>query len=313
LDQSGKVPASQLPAGSGGESGPVDWTDIENKPKTFPPSGHTHQTADVSGLSGWMTDAATLINTKVSVSDLTTALSTKASSADLTTGLSGKANVSHTHTTAQVTGLDGALSGKASTSHTHATPVISFNDLTDKPATYPHSPIDWDDVQNKPTTFPSDGEGGGGFTPKVFDGYLDTGSYPLGAVSSWTPIAGLTLPIAAASGDRVEVALSGLYDRGSSLNNFLDLVVLVGGSIVLYASTGSPLPAPSNEGDPALYPLSTRYQGFASWAFGLAATSSEISGGQITFGIAYRGDGGAKLFAEPNYVLRCRIRNDGPN
>lgn len=46
-------------------------------------------------------------------------LSGLATKDELQTGLAGKANVSHTHTTAQVTGLDTALAGKAPSSHTH--------------------------------------------------------------------------------------------------------------------------------------------------------------------------------------------------
>jgi hypothetical protein len=74
------------PPGSGGGGGGA-WSDITGKPSTFPPSAHTHATADVTGL-----DAA----------------------------LAGKAPTAHTHTTANVTGLDAALAGKAPTSHTHA-------------------------------------------------------------------------------------------------------------------------------------------------------------------------------------------------
>lgn len=46
-------------------------------------------------------------------------LSGLATKDELQTGLAGKANASHTHTTAQVTGLDNALAGKAPMSHTH--------------------------------------------------------------------------------------------------------------------------------------------------------------------------------------------------
>lgn len=48
----------------------------------------------------------------------------------LTAELAKKANASHTHTTAQVTGLDTALAGKAPTSHTHTSAQIT--DLTTK-------------------------------------------------------------------------------------------------------------------------------------------------------------------------------------
>ena len=46
----------------------------------------------------------------------------------LSEGLAGKANASHTHTTAQVTGLDTALEGKANSSHTH-----TVSQITDMP------------------------------------------------------------------------------------------------------------------------------------------------------------------------------------
>lgn len=64
----------------------VQWGEVGNKPTVFAPSAHTHEIADVNGLSG---------------------------------ALSGKANTTHTHSTSDVTGLDAALSGKASTTHTH--------------------------------------------------------------------------------------------------------------------------------------------------------------------------------------------------
>lgn len=57
-------------------------------------------------------------------------LSGLATKNELQTGLASKANASHTHTTAQVTGLDTALAGKAPTSHTHTSAQIT--DLTAK-------------------------------------------------------------------------------------------------------------------------------------------------------------------------------------
>lgn len=53
------------------------------------------------------------------------------------TALNGKADLSHTHTTANVTGLDTALSGKAAASHTHTTANVTGLDtaLAGKSAT----------------------------------------------------------------------------------------------------------------------------------------------------------------------------------
>jgi hypothetical protein len=45
------------------------------------------------------------------------------------TALNGKANTSHTHTTAQVTGLDTALAGKAATVHTHTKDQVGLGNV----------------------------------------------------------------------------------------------------------------------------------------------------------------------------------------
>ena len=68
------------------------WSEIDDKPATFPPAEHTHTTAQVTGLD---------------------------------TALNSKAAKSHTHTQAQVTGLSAALNGKANSSHTHASADIT--------------------------------------------------------------------------------------------------------------------------------------------------------------------------------------------
>lgn len=61
-------------------------------------------------------------------------LSGLATKNELQTGLASKANASHTHTTAQVTGLDTALAGKAPSSHTHTSAQIT--DLSNTLAPY---------------------------------------------------------------------------------------------------------------------------------------------------------------------------------
>lgn len=74
LGDDGKVPASQLPPGTGGE---VDWADVQNKPATFPPSAHTHPQTDVTGL-------VSSLSAKADASAVSTALGFKA---DLVDGL----------------------------------------------------------------------------------------------------------------------------------------------------------------------------------------------------------------------------------
>ena len=66
-------------------------------------------------------------------------LSGLATKKELQTGLAGKANASHTHTTAQVTGLDTALAGKANSSHTHTSADVTDLNVTISNALKPYA------------------------------------------------------------------------------------------------------------------------------------------------------------------------------
>lgn len=91
--------------GDGGSGGASSWTELADKPTTFPPSTHTHTTGNVTGL-----DAA--LAAKADAAATTSALAGKADAAATTSALAGKAATSHTHAVANVTGLQTALDGK---------------------------------------------------------------------------------------------------------------------------------------------------------------------------------------------------------
>jgi hypothetical protein len=120
----------------GGGGGVSSWNDLTDKPSTFPPATHTHAIADTSGLQ---------------------------------TALDGKSATSHTHTIANVTGLQTALDGKAGTSHTHPLSALTQSSATtgqvatwNGTAWVPESPSEgggvssWNDLTDKPETFPPD-------------------------------------------------------------------------------------------------------------------------------------------------------------
>lgn len=162
---------------------------------------------------------------------------------------------------------------------------------------------DYNDLINTPG-------GGGGTAPTFTRAYITSGDYANTVDAVWTPVSGLTITIAAAVGDEVEAVYGCLLDLGVSANNFYDPCVIVGGSIVRFASTGTGTSAGANEGDPAIYPnAGSRFRG-ADVSFGFTATSGDISGGNITFGMAHIGPGGGKVFANTNYPFRWTVRND---
>ncbi len=132
------------------------------------------------------------------------------------------------------------------------------------------------------------------------------GDTPVDSSGAWTRYTGVgTLAIAAAVGDYVELAMSVLTNR-SDTGLLLDIGVYVSGSAVWYASSGTATPA--TEGDPGLYPtLSPR-----GWFAGLVVQSGHLSGGNLTWGLAYKGNGTGKIYYSTAYPFRWRTLNYGP-
>src|SRR5690606_37127797 len=110
--------------GGGGGGGPVSWDDVEDKPSTFPPSPHSHEISDVTGLQAALDGKqaagsyapATHTHT---VSDVT----------GLQTTLDGKASATHTHARSDVTGLSSALAGKVALRNNSDVMVASTDTL----------------------------------------------------------------------------------------------------------------------------------------------------------------------------------------
>ena len=96
----------------------VTWGNVSGKPSTFTPSAHTHTKSQI-------TDFPTSIKNPTSLSiqlnggTATTYDGSTAKSINITPASIGAAASGHTHTIANVTGLQTALDGKAASGHTH--------------------------------------------------------------------------------------------------------------------------------------------------------------------------------------------------
>jgi hypothetical protein len=318
------------PPGGGGGGGSVAWTDITGKPSTFPPSAHTQAASTISDS----TAVGRAVMTAVDAAAARTATGAAATShahvvADVTSlqgFLDAKAPLASPTFTGTVSGIASAMVGLGNVDNTADTvkPVstaqqtalnfkadLASPTLTGTPAA-PTATPGTNTTQVATTAFVTAavaaGGGGGGTAPTFTRAYLSAGDKTPGVTASWTPITGMTLVIAAAAGDDITLTINGLLNQTAT--DFFEMVVLVGGSIVKYSSTGTGSPSGAGEGDASIYPMSgvSIRATTAQWSF--TTDSGDISGGNVTLALAFKGSGSGKVFASTNYPFRWSVRND---
>lgn len=128
---------------------------------------------------------------------------------------------------------------------------------------------------------------------------------------AWAAVAGISFASpAAAVGDVLDAAVSFMFEGAPAAGHFYDFAVVVGGSPVVFSSSGAA--APSLEGDPSLYRSPETYR-TSGWTWNLEVTAPMISAGVVTFQMY--GKGGAvtnsTVFASTNYPFRWRVGNFG--
>lgn len=151
---------------------------------------------------------------------------------------------------------------------------------------------------------------GGGTSAAVTHATVTSGNLDATVHASWTILAGLSVPVAAVVGDEVEFTVSALLDHNSARTDNYDLVVIVSSAIARFASTGTASPTGAGDGHPAISNSTVQFQGMQNLAFALTVEAGDLSGGNVTFGIAHKGAGGGKVFANATYPLNWRARND---
>lgn len=152
--------------------------------------------------------------------------------------------------------------------------------------------------------------GGGGSTVAVDGGYVTSGDVVPQTTATWAALTGgPTFAIDAAVGDYILFEWSALKQPISGL--FWDTCVLVSGAPVRYGATGTS--THGVEGDPGLYPDTSTFRPHMDLGIAFTAEAGDISGGQVTIGIAViNSSGGGKLFCGTNYPLRWNLTNFGP-
>ncbi len=152
--------------------------------------------------------------------------------------------------------------------------------------------------------------GGGGVTwtrGRITSGDVDQPD----TSGAWAEVAGISFASPpAAAGDVLDAAVSFMLEGAPAAGHFFDMAVIVGGSPVVFSSSGTNTPA--LEGDPSLYRSPETYR-TSGWTWNLETTAPMISDGVVTFQLY--GKGGAvtnsTIFASTNYPFRWRVGNFG--
>jgi hypothetical protein len=141
-------------------------------------------------------------------------------------------------------------------------------------------------------------------------GKVTTGNITVTNVgSTWTQAGALAFAIPAVVGDYVLFQPSFMYLPASSTS--LDIAVKVGASFVRFASTDTA--AAAVEGDPTMYFDPGTYRTMGGGVMDVVAEAGDLSGGNITFAVVYKGTGTtATIYASSDLPFRWRAINFGP-
>jgi hypothetical protein len=209
----------------------------------------------------------------------------------------------------RVTALEAAPGGTAP----------AWSSITGKPNAFPPEPhqhsqddvtgldVALEDLDDRVTALEG-APGGGGTAATITRARVVSGDVTVSADAAWTPVAGLSLAVPAVVGDNVTLDVACLISHTDS--SFYELAVLVGGSPVRYASTGTSSPAGAGEGDPSMYPLAGSTLHPLSTFMDLQVEGGDLSGGTVTFALMHKGSGGGKVYASTQFPFRWTARND---
>ncbi len=281
LGADGKVPAAQLPVGGGS----VPTSRVIATSNGLQGGGELDEDLDLQPTYG--TDAGTVCQGNDSrLSD-------------------ARAPTAHTHPQSQVTGLVDALA---------ATAPLESPAFTGTPTGITKTHVGLGNVDNtsdanKPVSTATQTALDGKATKPRFARQVTTsGNIQLNVgTNTWGVLTGApTLAIAAAAGDLIELNAQAI--RQANANIFLDFCVIVAAAPARYMATLTGTPA--GEGNPALYHTNLPAAG-GVWKW--LAEAGDISGGDITIGIAIRNTSGASslLLADTNLPLQLALENRG--
>lgn len=144
---------------------------------------------------------------------------------------------------------------------------------------------------------PPSGGGGSGTTVTVRDAFITSGSVTFNSDAAFAPYPAIGISIPAAVGDKMAVAISGMWAKIGG--DFCDVAVTVGGTAVRFASSQTATAA--IEGVPWLYP-DTAFRTVGG-VFSFTATSGDIdTDGSIHVALFHKGPAGGTWFANTNYA-----------
>lgn len=180
---------------------------------------------------------------------------------------------------------NGSAAAVARSDHSHGTPALGTTGSTAAPGNHTH-------------------------TVAVRRGYVTGGNTTIPDTGGvWEAIPGFELALPAAVGDYVDLSATFLYQPNAG---FLDAAVIVGSTLVRFASSDAGTPAV--EGDPGLYPLPATYRTTGGGGWGFQVTPDEQDGAVVRFVLAGMRSGGTggTVFSSAAFPFRWHAINHGP-
>lgn len=143
-----------------------------------------------------------------------------------------------------------------------------------------------------------------GYAKAVKVRYVTTGNITPPTDGSWAALSGFEISATAAVDDLISIDVGVMWNPNSS--SAYDLAVIVGSSLVRFASSGGA--TPGDEGAVWFYPQTSFARASGTWTFKVA--SGDLDSGSVRIVLAHKGANSGTLYASTSYPFYWKLTRE---